>query len=226
MSTKQLSKTIWVVIPGYNEERYLDTVLQKVSHYTSQIIYVDDGSLDASARIAKQHTPHVLVHSLNLGKGAALKTGCDYAFKKMGAGAVILMDSDDQHNPAHLIEFERALTQAPLVFGARKIDAAMPVLKQIMNKAATYLVKSLFGGQAIPDIPSGYKAFTTDVYHLLRWNSTGYQVEMEIACRVAKHQIPFTVLDIDTIYHDHDKGMTLLTTLEFLHTILVWRVTL
>jgi glycosyltransferase involved in cell wall biosynthesis len=227
VAMSQLEKSIWVVIPGYNEETYLSTVLKKVQKYTDNIIVVDDGSKDSTGKVARKYTPHVLIHGINLGKGAALKTGCEYAFSTLDATAVIIMDSDDQHNPKQLPEFNAKLaTGSPIVFGARRIDSKMPLLKRIMNRLASYTILLFFGGTFIPDIPSGYKAFSKQAYRQIRWNSMGYQVEMEIACRVAKFRIPFSVIDIDTIYHDHDKGMTILNTLDFLQNIVMWRLTL
>ncbi len=217
----------WVVIPGYNESKYVDRVLSKVSAITTNVIFVDDGSTDNTTHIAKKYTPHVLTHEINLGKGAALKTGCDYAFKHCGAQAVILMDADDQHSTTELGLFQNKLDEGyDVVFGARKRDTAMPFIKRVSNFAASLVVKFFFGGPLIPDIPSGYKAFKKKVLKQILWVSPGYQVEMEIACRVSRFKLRFAVVSIDTIYHDHDKGMTLLNTLDFLHSVVLWRLTL
>jgi glycosyltransferase involved in cell wall biosynthesis len=92
----------WIIIPGYNEEKYLKKVFDKVRKHTANIIFVDDGSSDKTSAIAKKYTRHVLRHMTNLGKGAALKTGCEYAFKKIKADRVIFLDSDDQHDPKYI----------------------------------------------------------------------------------------------------------------------------
>ncbi|MCB9800803.1 MAG: glycosyltransferase family 2 protein [Pseudomonadales bacterium] len=224
----KLPASVWIVMPGLNESRYVRTVLKKVKNYTDNIIFVDDGSTDDTVEQAEKEITHVLHHKINLGKGAALKTGCDYAFNELGANTVIMMDSDDQHNPAELPKFIEAMksAKAEVVFGARKVDGQMPFFKRMMNKCASMSIKLLFGGQFIPDIPSGYKALSKKAYPKLRWDSLGYQVEMEIASRVSRYKIPFTSITIDTIYHDHDKGMTFLNTLDLFHSILWWRITL
>lgn len=226
-SNTLLPKTVWIVMPGFNEAKYVRAVLKKVKKYTPNIIFVDDGSIDTTTQEASAEITHVLTHKINLGKGAALKTGCDYAFDELGAEVVILMDSDDQHNPAELPKFLDALTSSnsEVVFGARKVDAEMPFFKRFFNRLASLSIRLLFGGENIPDIPSGYKAMTRTAYKKIRWGSLGYQVEMEIACRVTKNQIPFSSITIDTIYHDHDKGMTVLNALDLFHSILWWRIT-
>lgn len=225
MSIKIIKNTTWVIIPGLNEEKYIETVLKKVQKQTNNIIVVDDGSKDRMPQIAKKYTSHVISHAINLGKGAALKTGCEYAFKTLGADAVIFMDSDDQHDPEELQLFYRALQTADVVFGIRSFDEKMPLLRIMMNRLASAVILFLFGAY-IPDIPSGYKALTKTAYKKLAWNSTDYAVEMEIAARTAKYKIPFETVPITTIYHDFERGMTILDSLRMITKILSWRISL
>lgn len=220
-----MKKNTWIIIPGLNEEKYIATVLKKVLKQTKNIIVVDDGSSDKMPRIAAKYTDHVLSHSINLGKGAALKTGCEYAFKNLGAEAVIFLDSDDQHDPEELPEFYKALKESDVVFGIRAFDDKMPLIRIILNRLASFVIYVMFGS-FIPDIPSGYKAFTKGAYKKLAWNSTDYAVEMEIAARTAKYKLGFTTVPIKTIYHDLDRGMTILDTIRMITKILSWRISL
>ncbi len=201
---------IAVVIPGLNEEKYLQTVLTKVAKYQLPVIFVDDGSNDKTVYIAKKHATHVLVHEVNVGKGAALKTGCEYAFEFLQMDAVIFMDSDDQHDPRELPHFCQELESgSPMVYGVRQMGNETPWLRSTGNKMASWWMKLLFGAY-VPDIPSGYKALTRETYQSIEWKSNGYEVEAEIAARAAQAGIPFSVLPIESIYHDTDKGMTFL----------------
>ncbi len=221
----QKQKT-WLVLPAYNEERYLLRVLQKISHLSSQVIVVDDGSVDNTADEARKLATYTLRHEVNLGKGAALKTGCDFAFNELKAEAVILLDADDQHDPAELPEFWAALSQGvPVVLGVREVNRQMPMLRSLTNNFASYLIK-LFFGRYIPDIPSGYKAFTKEAYQKIRWTATDYAVEMEIAARMAKHNLAYKVVCIKTIYHDMNKGMTMLDVFQMVTQLLNWKVIL
>jgi len=221
---KSVASETWVIIPAYNEEKYLGRVLAKLQKYTAKIIVVDDGSTDKTTVVATECATHVLTHRLNLGKGAALKTGCEFAFSVLGAKAVILIDADDQHDPAELPAFIAALaTGQTLVLGVRTFGSEVPWLKRVGNTLASVLVKFLFGTY-IPDIPSGYKAFTKSVYEQLRWQTTDYAVELEMSIKTAELKLPFTVVPIKTIYHDFDKGMTMLDTLALLKQILAYRM--
>lgn len=225
MASKIDSKT-WIVIPAFNESQYIELVLRAVSKQTKNIIVADDGSSDDTVSLARKYTKHVLVHRINLGKGAALKTGCDYAFEHQGAQKVVLMDSDDQHDPAELSLFFNELKNGhDIIFGSRMNNSSIPIAKLLANKGLSLLLWLLFGAY-VPDIPSGYKAFTKKAYETIAWDASGYEVEAEIAARVAKHKLSFSVVNIRTIYHDFDKGMTFLDAVQLLAPILNWRLRL
>ncbi|SRR5260221_7627882 len=212
-----------VVIPAFNEEKYLDKVLSQVRKYSSHIVFVDDGSSDNSALVAQKYTPNVLIHKVNLGKGAALKTGCEYAFRKLGANAVVVMDSDSQHDPKELLHFFNYLKDHQVVLGVRDISHKMPFLRSFWNRSISFLVW-LFFGVYFDDIPCGYKGFTSAAYKKIKWQSSDYAVEMEIAVQIAKNKIEFTTLPIETIYEDTDRGMTMFSAVSMMIQIISWRI--
>lgn len=223
MNPQFSNQDIWVIIPAFNEEIYIESVLQKVANYTNNIIVVDDGSSDQTFLRASKLVKHAVKHPINLGKGAALKTGCELAFFQLHAQAVIFLDGDDQHDPAELNLFMTALKQGhQIIFGERKTGSEMPLLRIIGNRFASFLLYFLFG-MYIPDIPSGFKALTNQAYQKVKWSSRDYSVEMEIAVRVAKQKLPFKTVQIATIYHDLDRGMTFLDVLKMSTQMLTWR---
>lgn len=220
------SNKIWLVIPAYNEEKYISSVLTKVSKITKNFVVVDDGSSDKTAKFAKRFCDEVLVHDLNLGKGAAMKTGCDYVFDHLGGLGVIFIDSDDQHDPQEvnlfLKEFESG---ANVIFGERSMDHSMPLIRIMGNRLASVLVAILFGTY-IPDIPSGFKALSKKAYKKVRWNDDGYGVELEIAARVSKNKLSFRVVPISTIYLDFERGMNIIDTLKVFAKLINLRLTI
>lgn len=217
---------VWIVIPAYNEAPYLQQVLQKILKHSQNIIVVDDGSRDDTSLIAQKMGVTSLKHRLNLGKGAALRTGCDYAFNVAEAQAIIMMDGDDQHDPAEIPLFLAALNKNyQVVFGVRAEDKNMPWLRLKINRLSSFLTYLLFG-EYILDIPSGYKAFNKDAYQSLAWNASDYAVELEIVARTAKAHLKYTTVPIKTIYHDFDKGMTALDVLAVVRYLLKLKVTL
>lgn len=220
-----------LIIPGLNEERYLADVFTAIKPYRrkgiiDEVIFVDDGSTDSTAEIARKYTENVLIHEVNLGKGAALLTGCHYAFDHLKSDAVLFMDADNQHNAAEVPHFVEALEAgADLVFGVRKFGADMPLMRFLGNKFASVMLAFLFG-EYIPDIPSGYKALTKKGFRKVEWKATGYEVEAEIAVRTARAKLPFSVIEIETIYHDTNKGMTLIDAISIGKKLLQWKIEL
>lgn len=216
-------KSIWVVVPAYNEAPYIKRVLEKIRQQTQNIIVVDDGSIDQTTESAQHLARYVLRHRLNMGKGAALKTGCEFAFSHLQASAIIMLDADDQHDPAELPLFVSQLQAGhSLVLGVRNFGSQMPLSRKAGNQFASTLIQWLFGVY-VPDIPSGFKGFSSAMYRELAWQVSDYAVELEISMQIAQKKLPFSTVPIKTIYHDHDKGMTMLDTLAMLKQIIAFK---
>ena len=72
---------IFAVIPAFNEEKSIPKIIRKARKFVAKVIVVDDGSKDRTKEAAEKAGAIVLRHIVNFGKGAALKTGCDFALK-------------------------------------------------------------------------------------------------------------------------------------------------
>lgn len=216
-------RDIWVIVPAFNEAAYLAGVLKALNQQPYSYVVVDDGSADNTSAIARQYTRRIITHQLNLGKGAALKTGCEYALEQ-GAETVIFMDSDAQHSPEQLTSFVKAIEAgSQVVLGARTFGPQMPLIKIITNRLASVFVYLLFGTY-IPDIPCGYKAMTKSAFHRLKWTATGYDVELEIAVLLAKKKCKFVTVEVPTVYVDRVRGFQFLDSIKLLSKLVVWRV--
>ena len=185
---------IFVVIPLFNEEKHIVSLLKDLLPYKLTIVVVDDGSSDDSRfKILNSKFRNVILleHKINLGKGAAMKTGADYAFSH-GADAVVFMDSDGQHNPEDLVKFIRKLEEKKYgaIFGSRNLNLGAPLVRYLGNKFASVLVSSLFGVY-VSDILSGFRAVTKNAYEKIGWESSGYGVETEMVIRTGKAKVKF-----------------------------------
>ena len=215
-----------VIVPAYNEAKHIGKVLAQLRALNAQIIVVDDGSADQTFSVAAKNCKHVLRHSLNLGKGASMKTGCEYAFGTLKSDGVIFFDADGQHHPKEISKFTHALDQGhDLVFGVRQLRSGMPWVRVMGNKALSSLVQFWFGAY-IPDILSGFKAMSRRGYSKVRWDAQGYGVETEIVVRSAISKLSYATIPISTIYNRFDRGMTLVDALAILPKFVEWRVTL
>ena len=220
---------IFLVIPLHNEEKQVNQVLNGLSKSVFNIVVVDDGSTDGSMQILKKSDiPHlsILTHKVNLGKGAAMKTGADYAFEN-GADAVIFIDADGQHSPKNVENFIEKLNMKKydVIFGSRNLSFGVPLVRYMGNKIASVVIRLLFGVY-ISDPICGFRAITKNAYSKIKWESTGYGVETEILARVGKNNLRFTEVPVDTIYHDKDKGVTMIDAFGVLGDVLKWRLTI
>lgn len=216
-------KDLVIILPAYNEGKYLTSVLKALSKMKYPFVVVDDASSDKTSTIALKYTQHVLRHDTNKGKGAALRTGCEYAFKNLHAEAVLFMDSDAQHDPDEVDGFFAAIKKCNVVLGVRAFDTTMPLIRIIGNRLASFFVLLVFGTY-VPDIPSGYKAIHKSVYHKLLWKSNGYKVELEIAVNLIKHKIAFVAIPIKTIYLDMTRGFQPSEAFKMLFDLISWRL--
>ena len=220
---------IFVVIPLFNEEKHIAKVLNEISMFKLPVIVVDDGSKDNSklrVKSLKVKNLTLLEHKINLGKGAAMKTGADYAFTH-GADAVIFMDSDEQHEAEDLPKFIQALESGKydVVFGTRNYNYGVPLVRYLGNKFAS-LMMSLFFKAYITDVLCGFKGLTKEGYKKVRWESSGYGVETEIVARLGKNKLRFCEVPVSTIYYDKVKGVTILDAIGTFGDVIKWKLTL
>ena len=217
------AKNTWVVIPAYNEAKRLGPVVKRARNFSSHVVVVDDGSTDGTSKVAKEGKATVLRHIINLGKGAALKTGCDYAISR-GADAIITLDADAQHKPEDVPRFLRALEGADMVFGCRTLNRKMPAILRFGNWFITRMTTLLYH-VSIPDTQSGFRAFTREAYARIRWKANDYSMESEMVAKVGRHRIKYAVVPIETLYPDRYKGTTILDGVKIVANLLRWKVT-
>lgn len=214
--------SFFVVIPVYNEEQNIGRVIREIKKYTDNIIVVDDGSQDQTYYKAKEFIGNgiILKHQINIGKGAALKTGCEAAIK-MRAKIIVLMDGDGQHDPGDIPKLIAKLKNENLdiVFGSRETGKNVPILRALGNKAITKIVNFL-SNLCLKDILSGFKAFTDETYAKIIWQSQDYSVETEIAINVGKYRLKYAQVPVKTIYKDNYKGMDIVSGVKIIFNIL------
>lgn len=217
-----LPNDLWVVIPAHNEEKNISNLLQEIKKYTKNIIVVDDGSKDNTAQKAKNQNVETISHLVNLGKGAALKTGCDLALKK-NAKKIIVIDGDAQHNPKEIPKFAEKLKNSDIVFGFRKKTKAMPLVLMFGNWFINQTIKLLYQIN-INDSQCGYRAFTSEAYKKIRWQASDYSMESEMISNTGKNKLKYTELEIENIYSDKYKGTTIIDGIKIVLNMVLWKI--
>jgi len=210
------------IIPAYNEEKTIAGVIAKAKRHCSGVIVVDDGSTDGTKMQAEQTGAIALRHKVNLGKGAALKTGCDYVLSR-GMGPIVVLDADGQHDPEEIPLFLAALLQHDIVFGYRKMPDTMPLMMRFGNKFINALLQFLYMVQ-IKDSQCGYRAFTAAAYEQIRWETQDYYVETEMILNAGRKRLRHASIPIQTIYADNYKGTTVLDGVKIVAKMLGGRI--
>jgi glycosyltransferase involved in cell wall biosynthesis len=218
-----MKRNVFVIIPAHNEQRHISKVIQRTKRYSRNIIIVDDGSKDKTSELAEKEGVIVLRHIINLGKGAALKTGCEYALRK-GAKRLIFIDADGQHRPEDIPRFLKALDDADIVFGSRSLNRRMPFVLKFGNWFINKTNNLLFGVE-LKDTQSGYRAMAAEAYKKIRWKSTAYSVESEIVANTGRKRLKYKEITIKTIYSDKYKGTTIVDGMKIVLNMLWWKLT-
>ena len=211
----------WIIIPAYNEEKNIGAVLKQVVLLGHQVLVVDDGSRDATSQVARSFGVKVIRHAINLGKGSALRSGCDYAVN-CGAESIVVMDADGQHDPQLVPQFLKLLSEKDMVFGYRSHWQRMPFVLRFGNWVINNSVTVLFGVR-LRDTQSGFRAFTAPVYPKIRWSATDYFMESEMIAQMGKHKLRIAQIPIPTIYADKYKGTTVFDGMKIVCKMMIHR---
>ncbi|MBI4143479.1 glycosyltransferase family 2 protein [Candidatus Woesearchaeota archaeon] len=212
---------IWAVIPAYNEEKNIASIVKKTGKYVANTVVVDDGSKDDTKESARRAGAIVLRHGINLGKGAALKTGCDFAAKK-GAKYIICLDADAQHNPQDIPRFVEKLEKYDIVFSYRKPSKKMPLVLRFGNWLISNIAVFLYGVM-LSDTQCGFRAFSKDAYRKIRWSAPDYSMESEMIAKAGKQRLKYVQIPIQTIYSDKYKGTTVIDGVKIVLNMLWWK---
>jgi glycosyltransferase involved in cell wall biosynthesis len=216
-----VDKDIWIVIPAYNESKHIVGVIKKTKEFCDNIIVIDDGSRDETYNIAKNQNVFVLKNIVNMGKGAALRTGCDFALQQ-GARNIVVMDSDGQHNPSKIPLFLDGLKNKEIIFSYRKFSANMPFVLRIGNITISKFTSLLYGIK-IKDTQCGFRAFNSEAYKKIRWKSCDYSMESEMIANTGKNHLRYGEIPIETIYSDKYKGTTVIDGFKIVLNMIKWR---
>jgi glycosyltransferase involved in cell wall biosynthesis len=155
-------KCIWVVIAAYNEVGVIARVVAEVRRRGYTVLLIDDGSADATAATAEKVGAVVIRHPVNLGQGAALQTGIEFALHE-GADVIVTFDADGQHRVADIDGLIGALAEhdADFALGSRFLGGAvnLPPARRLLLKAATWFTR-ITSGLSLTDTHNGLRAMT------------------------------------------------------------------
>jgi len=194
---------ITVILPAYNEEVAIGSIVLLTRKYADSVIVVDDGSSDRTADVARKAGAEVIVHEVNKGKGRALKTGFTAAVA-LGADIIVTMDSDGQHNPADIPKLVEPILkgEADMVNGSRYLNGLGKNTPAYRRVGQTILdeVTNLNSGLHITDSQSGFRAFAASTKDIFRFTAKGMAIESEMLADAGRHGLRITEVEISVRY--------------------------
>jgi glycosyltransferase involved in cell wall biosynthesis len=175
------------IVPCYNVGRACEPVIQKTSQFINTVVAVNDGSTDDTASVLSKlnlSNLSVLQHPANRGKGAALMTGFRHLIDTTDCDAIITLDSDGQHDPSLLPEFQRMFdsNQPDLVYGNRMVRmSGMPHHRRWLNSLSNRIVSRICK-QPIADSQCGFRLYSRKLLMSLmdQLRTSRYELETEI----------------------------------------------
>jgi len=196
-----ITREIIVLIPAMNEGENISYVLQKIPNeiagMKTGILVIDDGSTDDTVIKSKTHNANVISHSVNLGGGAALKTGYEVA-KRFHFKYIVTLDGDGQHDPRDIEKLVSSLikNKADLVIGSRKLGSSdnYSFTRSTGVYIFNFLIKVLIGIKTT-DCASGYRAFSINLLNQIKLNQRQYHTA-EMIMEAAKHKLKIVEVPI------------------------------
>ena len=225
---KKQNKSIWVVIPAYNEEKAIGRVIDSLKKEgLMNIIVVNDGSSDNTAGIAKKHGAKAYSHIINRGLGGALNTGITAALMS-GAGIIATCDADGQHNPKDVRRAIETLTGKgyDVVLGTRMINSkGMSLSRKLLNRGANFLTYLLFGIY-VTDTQGGLRVFSRSAAEKIRIKTNRMEVSSEIIKEIGRNKLRFKEIPIEVIYTDYSlrKGQKNTNAFRIIYKLILSRI--
>lgn len=227
MSTEESGAAdVWVVIPLYNEATVIADVITGLSAAFPHILCVDDGSTDGSAAVAEAAGARVIRHPVNLGQGAALQTGIEFALSRADMNYVVTFDADGQHRPEDaeaMVRLARQQDEA-VVFGSRFLDdrTRPGVLKRIVLKTAVWVTNKTTG-LTLTDAHNGLRVIRRDAAEHVALVQDRMAHATEIVMQLGDSGLPWTEYPVELLYTDYSKakGQSLLNSVNILVDLVV-----
>ncbi|MEM7658642.1 MAG: glycosyltransferase family 2 protein [Bacteroidota bacterium] len=198
---------IYVIVPAYQEASVIRKVVDELLSEKWPVIVVDDASTDGTSDCIRHLPIHLLRHPINLGQGAALQTGMQYA-RQLGAQAVVHFDADGQHQVGDMEALLQPIMrgEVDVVMGSRFLTeeskTSVPLRRRRLLKIAIG-INALFTGLWLSDAHNGLRALNAKALARIHLRTNGMAHATEILSEIRKHQLRYCEVPVHIQYSDY-----------------------
>jgi polyprenyl-phospho-N-acetylgalactosaminyl synthase len=199
------SRDVWIVVPAFNESREIADTLGGLCQLPHHIIVVDDGSSDNTVACALNYPITLLRHSRNLGQGAALRTGFEYALSVSASSFIVTFDSDGQHDPRDIIHMLEPLElgKNDVVLGSRFLRPGdvinLGLCKRVILMMAVRFTR-FTTGLNLSDAHNGFRAFTSEAAAKITIAQNRMGHASEILAQIAQLKLRYCEVPVKVTY--------------------------
>jgi glycosyltransferase involved in cell wall biosynthesis len=202
MSEQALPNGLWIVVTAYNEEKPIGSVLDELLEVARNLVVVDDGSRDGTARAVLARPVWLVQHPVNLGQGAALQTGIAFALQQQ-AEYIITFDADGQHCTSDIpLLIERLIAAgADFALGSRFLGKAqgIPWSRKLMLRLAVLFTR-VVSGVALTDAHNGLRAMTRRGAQQVQLTMNRMEHASEIIDQIARSGLKYVEVPVTIRY--------------------------
>ncbi|NNM46388.1 glycosyltransferase family 2 protein [Knoellia koreensis] len=204
-----MNEDVWLVVPLYNEATVIADVVRRAREVFPHVVCVDDGSADDSARLAAQAGAVVVRHPVNLGQGAALQTGFEYALSVPDMRWVVTFDADGQHqveDVVAMLDLARA-EGLDVVFGSRFLDDrtdAGLLKRAVLRMAVAYT--NLTTRTKLTDAHNGLRLLSRDVVSRLQITQNRMAHASELVSQIGALDVRYAESPVHVLYTDYSRS--------------------
>lgn len=224
------NQNIFVIVPAYNEGAVIATTVAPLIEAGYTVVVIDDCSTDNTADALVNLPVHYLKHELNLGQGAALQTGVDYAHS-LGAQYLVMFDADGQHNHEEIADLLNPirLGRADITLGSRfkRVEdiAQIPPSRKLILKGAI-LINGLFTGMWLTDAHNGFRAMNRKAMAQIKMRESRMAHATEILSLIKQAVLKYEEVPVKIVYTDYSKmkGQSSLNSINILIDLFVKKI--
>jgi polyprenyl-phospho-N-acetylgalactosaminyl synthase len=222
-------KPVFIIIPAYNEQRILSTVVNSIRSVTvSPIIIVDDGSAEPIAEDHSAGNIFYLRHATNLGQGAAIATGIAFSLQQ-GAEILVTFDADGQHDPNDIAKMIAPVEKgiADITLGSRFMGSLnkVPLTRRILIKMAC-LFHYMLTGVWMTDAHNGFRAMNRKAAQMIRIKEKRMAHASEIIFEIKRHKLKWQEVSVNIIYTPYSlaKGQPLVNSIRIFFDVVLHKL--